>query len=76
MLKVSSPIKRGLFSTVEGVLQLLDQVGLSRQSEQALLLKAPLPNEIHTLLDQHRRELVPKAALIPHGLLQLLTEDP
>lgn len=70
------PIKRWLFTAVEGVLQLFDQVGLSREPEQTLLLKTPLPNEVHALLDQHGGELVPEPALIPHGLLQLLTKDP
>lgn len=73
---VSSPIKRGFLSTVEGILQLFDQVGLSWQSEQTLLPKAPLPDEIHALLHQHRGELVPEPAFIPHRLLQLLTKDP
>lgn len=72
----SLPIKRGLFSTVKGVLQLFDQVRPSGQPEESLLPKAPLTNEIHTLLNQHRGQLVPKAALIAHGLLQLLTKDP
>lgn len=70
------PIKRGLLSTVKGILQLFDQVGLSWQPEKALFLKTPLPNEIHALLYQHRGELVPKPAFIPHGLFQLLTKDP
>lgn len=72
----SIPIKRGLFATVKGILQFFDQVGLSREPKQTLLLQAPLPDEVHTLLDKHGGELVPKAALITHSLLQLLPKDP
>lgn len=72
----SIPVKRGLFAAVEGVLQLFDQVGLSREPKQTFLLEAPLPDEVHALLDKHGGELVPEAALIPDRLLQLLPEDP
>lgn len=70
------PVKRGLFATVEGVLQLFDQVGLSWEPKKTLLLEAPLPYEVHALLNEHGGELVPVAALISHGLLQLLSKDP
>lgn len=70
------PIKRGLLPAVKGILKLFDQIGLTRQSEKTLFLKAPLANEVHTLLNQHRSKFVPKPALITHCVLQFLAEDP
>lgn len=74
--RVSLPVKRRFFSTVKGILQLFDQVGLSWEPEQTLLLKAPLSDEIHTLLHKHGGQFVPEPTLIPYRLLKLLTKYP
>lgn len=75
-LTVSLPIEGGFFPTVKSILQLFDQVGLSGQPEQPLLPEAPLPDEIGTLFHQHGGQLAPEPALVAHGFLQLLAEDP
>lgn len=69
------PVKRRLFSTVKGILQLLDEVGLPRQSEKALFLQPPLADEVHALLHQHGRQAVPIALLVPDSVFQLLPKN-
>ena len=71
----SLPVEGGLLPAVEGVLELLHQVGLPRQPEETLLLQALLPDEVHALLHQHGGQLVAIAPLVTHRLLQLLAED-
>lgn len=71
---LSLPVKRRFLSAVKGILQLLHQVGLSWEPEQTLLPKAPLPDEIHTLLHKHGGQFVPKAPFVPNRLLKLLAK--
>lgn len=69
------PVKRRLLSTVKGILQLLDEISLPRQSEKALFLQPPLSDEVHTLLHQHGSQAVPIALLVPHCVFQLLPKN-
>ncbi|KAG7275588.1 hypothetical protein CRUP_030622 [Coryphaenoides rupestris] len=61
---------------VEGLLELLDQVGLAWHAEEALLVQAPVPQEVHALLHQQGGQPGAKLLLVLHRVLQTLAEDP
>ena len=63
------PVKQRLVPAVEGLLQLFDQVGLSRHPKQTLLVQSPLPDEVHALLHQQRGQPGAKLLLILYGVL-------
>lgn len=69
------PIEGWFLSAVEGILQLFDEVGLPRETEQTLLLQSPASDKIHTLFHQHGGQLIPVPALVPYRFLQLLTKN-
>lgn len=73
---VSLPVKQRLVAAVEGLLQLLDQVGLSRHPEETLLVQTPLPDEVHTLLHQEGGQPRAKLLLILDRVFQPLTKYP
>lgn len=63
------PVKQRLVTTVEGLLQLFDQVGLPRHSKETLLVQTPLPDEVHTLLHQQGCQSGAKLLLILYSVL-------
>lgn len=71
----SIPVEGGLLSTVERVLELLDEVRLAGQPEESLFLQPPLSDEVHTLLHQHGRQPVPVSLLIPDCVFQFLSKN-
>lgn len=73
---VNSPVKKRFLSTVKRVLQIFDEVGLSRHAEEPLLGEASLADEVHALLHQQRGQALPIAPLVLHRVLQALPEDP
>ena len=50
------PVELWLVPAVEGVLQLLDEVGLAGHPEEPLLPEAALAHEAHALLNQQGRQ--------------------
>lgn len=73
---VNSPVKKGFLSTIKGILQIFDKVGLSRHAEEPLLCKASLPDKIHTLFHQQRGQALPILPLVLYRVLQALSKDP
>lgn len=69
------PVKGGLLSTVERILELLDQVRLARQPEEAFFLQPPLSDEVHTLLHQHGCQPVPVPLFISDCVFQFLSKN-
>lgn len=72
----SSPVKQRLVAAVEGLLQLLDQVGLTGHPEETLLVQTPLPDEVHTLLHQQGGQPRAKLLLVLDRVFQPLTKNP
>lgn len=70
------PVKQRLVTAVEGLLQLFDKIGLSWHPEETLLVQAPLPDEVHTLLHQQGGQPGAKLLLILHSVLETLAKDP
>ena len=72
----SSPVKQWLLPTVKGILQVPHQVGLAGHAEEALLGEPTLPDEVHTLLHQQRRQAGAVLLLMVDCVLQPLPKDP
>lgn len=72
----SSPVKQWLLPTVKGILQVPHQVGLAGHTEEALLGEPTLPDEVHTLLHQQRRQAWARLPLVVDCVLQALPKDP
>ena len=72
-----SPVKYWLLASVKSILQLSDVIGLSRGSEESLLLESVVPNEADTLFDQQwDLSLSATLGLVRHRLLKVLPKDP
>lgn len=73
---VNSPVKQGFLSTVKRILQIFDEVGLSRHPKEPLLCEASLPNKVHTLFHQQGSQALAILPLVLYRVLQALPEDP
>lgn len=73
-VKTSIPVKVGPLPRVKSISQLLHQVVLPGQSEDALFIQAMLQDELGTLLHQDGHQVGAKFLLIGHGLIQALAE--
>ena len=68
------PVKRWPFPSIEGIPELLHQVVLAREAEDALLIHPVLPDELGAFLHQDGHLVLPKLLLVGHGLCQALAK--
>ena len=68
------PVKGGPLPGIKSVSELLHQVVLPRQSEDALFIQAVLEDELRTLLHQDGHQVGAKFLLISHSLIQTLAK--
>lgn len=70
----SIPVKGGSLPCIESISELLHQVVLPRQSEDALFIQAMLEDELCTLLHKDGHQVGAKFLLIGYGLIQALAK--
>lgn len=68
------PVKGGPLPRIKSISQLLHQVVLSRQSEDALFVQTMLQDELGTLFHQDGNQVGAELLLISHGLIQALAK--
>lgn len=66
------PGKGRPLSCIKGISKLFNNVILSGQAEDALLVQPVFFDELHALLHQDRYHVRPKTLLICHGVLETL----